>query len=404
MKSNKKKLHSHNDVLEAIAEAIDIPEHLYEVACKRYQAIGNWLERDDSTIKQYNPKISPQGSFLLGTVIRPINDMDEYDIDLVCTLDATKQSFTMAALKRAVGVEVIGYTEAHNMKEKPKDKRRCWTMKYTDDVCFHMDVLPSLPDIDTYRMLMEKIGNTDLANNQKVRMQAIAITDKTHEKYDELCNEWPISNPKGYGVWFWSRQLEMVKERKHAIMEMNRKLYASVDEVPDYKVKTPLQQVIQLFKRHRDVMFNGAEDAPISIIITTLSAHAYNGEQTITDALYSILKKMDSFIENRKGVQWVANPVNPKENFADKWAENSEKEKKFRAWLERARRDFGLYLSAVYSEVPLQLQESLSKNTVKKVMSMIVLPTPAVISPADISRAETERVAHRNEATKPWCQ
>ena len=96
-------------------------------------------------------------------------------------------------------------------------------------------------------------------------------------------------------------------------------VYASVDEVPDYKVKTPLQRATQLLKRHRDTMFNGDEDKPISIIITTISAHAYNGEQTICETLRTILKNMHLFVENRHGVNWVMNPVNPMENFADKW-------------------------------------------------------------------------------------
>ena len=400
----KKELRSRDDVLEAIAEEIDIPEHLYKIADKRYKEIGKHLDRDDSKIKQYNPKISPQGSFLLGTVIRPVSDNDEYDIDLVCTLNATKQDFTMAELKHVVGVEVISYANARGMKNGPKDNRRCWSMEYADDVCFHMDILPSLPDVSFPRLLMDDRGNVKFTDDQKIQAQAIAITDKKHKKYEEYYAEWPVSNPKGYWVWFQSRQLKVFQERRHAIMEMNRKIYASVDEVPDYKVKTPLQQTIQLLKRHRDVMFNGAGDAPISIIITTLAAHAYEGEQTITEALFSILKRMDLFLEDRNGVKWVANPVNPKENFADKWSENPEKEKKFRAWLEKARKHFGLYLASNYAEIPLELQGALCKNTVAKILPMIALPSPAVISPADVSSKETERVIDRGEATKPWCQ
>ena len=34
----------------------------------------------------YNPEIYPQGSFLLGTVTRPLSDAEEYDIDLVSEL------------------------------------------------------------------------------------------------------------------------------------------------------------------------------------------------------------------------------------------------------------------------------------------------------------------------------
>ena len=397
-----KKLRSHEDVLEAIAEAIDIPKHLEQVARDRYQSIGNWLDRDASSIKQFDPEVSPQGSFLLGTVIRPVGDADEYDIDLVCRLNATKQDFSMGELKKAVGVEIAGYATAHKMGKEPEDGRRCWTLEYADDANFHMDILPSLPDEATYRVLMEKSGNVALATDQGIREQAIAITDKTHPKYNVHCDEWPVSNPKGYGIWFQSQQSDAVLTRKRAIMESDR-VYASVDDVPDYKIKTPLQRAIQLLKRHRDTMFNGDDDKPISIIITTLSAHAYNGEQTIGEALRSILKNMHLFIEDRGGVKWVANPVNPMENYADKWLEAPQKEKNFFSWLEKARRDFGLYLTAnVYSQVPTELQEALSNDTVTKVLPMIALAAPAVVSSANAGAAEAAKVIHEGGATKPW--
>ena len=45
-------------------------------------------------------------------------------------------------------------------------------------------------------------------------------------------------------------------------------------------------------------------------------------------------------IEVRNGVFWVPNPVNDKENFADKWAEHPERRHKFTAWLAQAEKDF----------------------------------------------------------------
>lgn len=91
-------------------------------------------------------------------------------------------------------------------------------------------------------------------------------------------------------------------EAKRALAQRER-ITASVDDIPDYKVKTPLQRSIQLLKRHRDCMFaNDAEHKPISIIIMTLSAHAYNEEPTISAALQSILTSMDRYIEDRDGI------------------------------------------------------------------------------------------------------
>lgn len=399
-----RKLTSHEDVLEAIAEAIDIPEHMEEKARGRYQAIGRWLDRDNSSIKQFDPEISPQGSFLLGTVIRPIGDADSYDIDLVCTLNGTKDVFSMAALKKSVGTEIVGYAQANSMNKAPEDGRRCWTLEYSDEADFHMDILPALPDEGAYRLMLERGGHTALAGNQAIREKALAITDKTHPNYQVLCQDWPVSNPKGYAVWFQAQQQDVVAARKRQIME-SETIYASVDDVPDHKVKTPLQRAIQLLKRHRDTSFNGDEDKPISIIITTLAAHAYSGEETIGAALRTILKNMHLYIEERDGIKWVANPVNPAENFADKWAETPEKEEKFYQWMEKAQHDFGLYLTAnAYGELPDDLQEALSRETVEKVLPLIALAAPAIISSPEAISAEVEKIKNEGGATKPWCR
>jgi hypothetical protein len=48
---------------------------------------------------------------------------------------------------------------------------------------------------------------------------------------------------------------------------------------------------------------------------------------------------MSLFIENRNGRWWVENPVEPDENFADKWHEYPERRKAFLNWLTLVQRD-----------------------------------------------------------------
>ena len=93
-------------------------------------------------------------------------------------------------------------------------------------------------------------------------------------------------------------------------------LAESVRAVPKYQSnKTPLQRAVQILKRHRDIMFAGDEDKPVSIIITTLAAKAYQGEGSITEALQTILIHMDKYILNEfdpqsgKTIKKVENPV-----------------------------------------------------------------------------------------------
>lgn len=57
--------------LEGLAKDIDVPPSLYEEANSRYLSVGNWLGRPTSTLLKYSPDVYVQGSFRLGTPIKP---------------------------------------------------------------------------------------------------------------------------------------------------------------------------------------------------------------------------------------------------------------------------------------------------------------------------------------------
>ena len=321
-------------VLEAIAEELDIPESHHELAIKRYGSIGTWFERDGSIVAPYTPLIYPQGSFLLGTVTRPISEEDEYDLDLVSELNLLKDSITQADLKKLVGYEIKSYADAHNMKSPVKEGRRCWTLHYADEVQFHMDILPAIPDAKLFKEFLESKGHSpsNLSNF------AIAITDNTLPNYNRIDPDWPCSNPKGYAAWFRSQMEARFNEKLKSLAES---MELRVEQVPEYKVKTPLQRAIQILKRHRDILFaNEPDDKPISIIITTLAGRAYNNEPDILATLQNVVAGMPRYIQHNNGVVWIPNPVNPLENFADKWAEHPQREENFYKWLSEVQKDF----------------------------------------------------------------
>jgi hypothetical protein len=190
------------------------------------------------------------------------------------------------------------------------------------------------------RMLLERnsYGVVDQTEH------AISITDKTHFNYESPHGDWPRSNPKGYANWFRSQMEIAYQRRKMTVASLQE---SAVEEVSDYDVKTPLQQAVQLLKRHRDSLFaKDPENKPISIIISTLAAHAYNNEETVEQALKAILEGMDRHIVESGGESTIANPVNPMENFADKWPDHPERKSSFFDWLEAARSDFGRILNA----------------------------------------------------------
>ena len=85
---------------------------------------------------------------------------------------------------------------------------------------------------------------------------------------------------------------------------------------------------------------------PISIIISTLAAHAYENEADLVDALVNISAKMRGYVVKDIEGKWlILNPVNPKENFADKWADSESGyilENNFFDWLKRVEKDFSI--------------------------------------------------------------
>jgi tRNA nucleotidyltransferase (CCA-adding enzyme) len=69
------------ELYEKIAASINISEEMFDAAEAEYKKLGKWIE--DNT-PQYDIDIYPQGSFALGTVVKPFDREDEYDLDLVC--------------------------------------------------------------------------------------------------------------------------------------------------------------------------------------------------------------------------------------------------------------------------------------------------------------------------------
>ncbi len=305
------------ELLRNLSDSLDITETQYLDAVKRYEAVGKWLGEEGSKLSHFKPKLFPQGSFRLGTMVKPISGADEYDLDLVCELNLEKKMITQESLKQIVGERL----ELHPIYSKIlEQKRRCWTLNYAESTHFHMDILPAIPDMD-YLFHYSSIPS-NLSN------ESILITDTN-------LYHWQHSNPKGYAKWF-KEQMKKAFQKSAALIAEEARI--EIEEVPEYRVKTPLQRVVQLLKRHRDIMFKeNRENKPISIIITTLAAKYYDDEVNIFEALTNVVYKMqnDDGIRNNE----IYNPTDPSENFADKWKEKPLLSDFFIQWLEKVSSD-----------------------------------------------------------------
>lgn len=311
-----------NQLYMNLADSLNISESKTEEIISSYKAVGKYLGNLETEL---GISIFPQGSLNLGTVIKPLQSdrNGSYDIDLVCKLE-DGQHLTAEQVKNIIGERLA---ESSRYKEKlDKEGKRCWTLNYAD---FHMDILPCIPK--------------ETSNQNTV----IKITEKNDS--DEY--NFSLSDPKGYKEWFVG-EMESIFNKSRSIYAMDKKL--EIEEVELFKLRTPLQMAIQILKRHRDIMFENQKHKPISIIITTLAARAYNGETNIFEAISNIIGTMEKYIKiNQEGQYEICNPTNIEENFADRWNENPEKPNAFFKWLKNAKEDI--------IENPLDFVEGLPK-------------------------------------------
>ena len=202
-----------NSKLKKLLEAVELPDSAYESAQRRYESLGNWLGRDESSLYAHSPRIFPQGSFALGTAIRPVLPQEEYDLDLSCSLlrGISRSSHSQEMLKEMVRAELEAYRKAKNVKEELEEKHRCWRLHYSDDLRFHMDIVPSIPlgvaSAAQLEMLIERGGATR-TDARQISTHALWITDDQSPDYSRISGEWLKSNPEGYTEWFRQRLKE----------------------------------------------------------------------------------------------------------------------------------------------------------------------------------------------------
>jgi len=286
--------------LEQLLQNLNILPEMYSRAKEVYDEISEHLT---SYLAQYSPSIYQQGSFSLGTVVRPVSSNDEYDVDIVCVLDIDKDKITPANLKRIV-------TEALKDKYvgKFEDKDRCCRINFDN---FHVDILPALPEKNE-----TELYNEYSSVNALYTQSPILIPQKGFAKFKS-------SNPAGYSLWFNRRYTEEQARINNTHIENSL-------NNPMEKTNT-LVEIVKIMKRHRDYMFkNDPENKPISIIITTLVGNCYSGESDVFEGLRNVIAKMPDNISRKE----IRNPVQPKENFADKWVDKPERQRNFNKWLD----------------------------------------------------------------------
>ncbi|MDP4460620.1 nucleotidyltransferase [Staphylococcus hyicus] len=308
-----------NEIIEKVLASIDISPTMEKNAHDRYESISKYLENQGLDCNFY-----PQGSFLLGTVVRPYKDGKDklYDLDVISMIDKEKFDTTPNQTKNDVG-ELLKESGLYSEKLKEEDTH-CWTLEYSNvgDVGFTLDIVPSV--VNDYSVY-------DNYNEATINQKSVSIT----ERISEGVYEWKQSNPIGFGDWF--RQIsnrhvnesQIIQQRDRLLYEL-RDLYASTEEIPTYLYRSNLQRAVQLIKRVRDVYFDRAgirSYKPSTFLLTSLVASSVENKANL-----SVEEIINIFINkfNNRNIPImqgnnILNPIDSSEVINASWSEkNSE--------------------------------------------------------------------------------
>ncbi len=137
--------------------------------------------------------------------------------------------------------------------------------------------------------------------------------DSCIEVPDRKLGCWKPSNPEGYRRWF----------DHQCLVALQKSAAAAAEPIPENltaEQKAVLQKTVQLMKRHRDCVFSADDDAPRSVVLTTLAAMHYDGSANVAEALQAILAGIGAqAVAAAPGRIVVLNPTNPDEEFSEAW-------------------------------------------------------------------------------------
>jgi len=372
-----------NDILDIIKN-LDISPTMYQNAIEKYNHLTTYLEQHGYAVKMY-----PQGSFALGTVVRPIHKGDDasYDLDFIYQVSSPKKSTSPKELRDEVEAVL---RDSHLYDDRLVVNDECFTIEYADigGIGFSIDIVPATAEDEGKKLqLKSESPHPELIDD------SIAIPKSENSRYS-----WLTNNPKGYKSWFTSindpyAALNRDEVRK-TIFAQNISLYNSVEDVPIDLERSPVQRVIQILKYHRNVyygkLFEGKALKPISAIIGTLVAQVaekHSPTMGTFDLLQCVLSELRTYSElltsnqtvfkrahpgktllTREGQNWVLrNPANPEDNLTDSWNGNPRIAPTFFKWLACAYGDLISSLTLSDEEFRARVAGALGDKQVRRV-------------------------------------
>lgn len=271
-----------DDILDRMAENLQLGDARYDRMKQHYEAVKKWIEKDEKFFKPFNYEVYPHGSVRILTTVKPIGS-DEFDLDIALHLKTNHAAHTPQKIYKELKRRLMEHETYKGMLEP---KKRCLRLNYSGD--FHMDILPGIQEYEWDE-------------------DRLCVPDR------EL-GTWVSSNPRGYAKWF----IDRANTVKVSLLE--KAIRAENLPADNFRFKKPLQRAVQLIKRYRDIYFQDDDTYKTSsIILTTIAGIYYTGQESIFDTVEGIINQIQNNVSRLPHRIKILNPVNAQEDFTDKW-------------------------------------------------------------------------------------
>ncbi len=218
---------------------------------------------NDEEVSKAKIDLYLQGSYALGTGIKPIKG--EFDVDVVLLLDVNQRPYDQQSAQ-----SILKWLAARARTDKKwqgtiSQEKRCVRITYAGD--FHIDIVPAIPYTGTI----------------------IGIPNRNEDS-------WELSNPKGYSDYFAGE---------------------------NQKAKTDIRHIVKLFKWWRDKKF-AEKSRPSSMLLTTLVCFSYPAEvSSLAEAFTVEMENLKRMCDNYTSKPPVKNPSLNSEDLARDWDDDA---------------------------------------------------------------------------------
>ena len=244
-----------NDFNEFMRDHVNLNPSRYERLKRSDKAVSEYLSQNLVGFR----RTERQGSYALGTTIRPVKDTDEYDVDRLVYVEYDSSK----GPKDYIDDVYRCLKDNGNYADKVQRNTRCVTVNYAGE--FKIDVVPCI----TYN------GNHFICNRKT--------------------NEYEVTDGSGFRDWF---------NDKNRITNGNLKL------------------VTRLLKYLRDHKKTFTAPSILLTTLIGNAVHDWESDaqyKTIPDALLTVITRMDEFLQSHPSMPEIRNPALPSETFTRHW-------------------------------------------------------------------------------------